>query len=233
MGGRLIGNTSKEFDAVFKFTQQWEGGGKLHKVSGDPGGWTKYGVSLRFLEDLPLSDADFNEDGVITWLDIKALSEQESKVLFKKYFWDKAACSLMQADVAAVVFDSAVNCGRGRTVKWLQSYLRVGVDGVVGPITRAAITKQVSGFNSRAIEYILAARDEHYMRLGRKDRYAKFLDGWLARGDDLERLALDNHFSRATGHAPPEVSKKEDKVMLSDIVCPHCGGGLKITVGKN
>ena len=33
---------------IFPIVMIWEGGGKLHKVSGDNGGWTKFGVAFNY-----------------------------------------------------------------------------------------------------------------------------------------------------------------------------------------
>ena len=35
----------KEFEKMYKKTLKWEGGGKLHNIKGDTGGWTIWGIA--------------------------------------------------------------------------------------------------------------------------------------------------------------------------------------------
>ena len=183
------------FELAYRFTQRWEGGGKYHEVEGDPGGPTNYGVSYRFLKDLPLKLSDINEDGRITWKDVSDLTETHAQSIFKLYFWDNLSLSQIQAPPLSVtLFDTAVNCGRTRTVKWLQRLIGNGlsVDGDMGPMTVKAARSlcRLGTVPSRLLRIsLLQTRRLHYHELTyASEDMRKFLKGWINRVDDLEEF---------------------------------------------
>lgn len=171
------------FDQAHAFTQQWEGGSKLTMDPDDPGGATKYGISYRFLKDLPLSDADLNLDGEITWQDVAALDEEHARGIYRAYFWNRLRLDFMPPALAMVLYDTAVNCGRTRAAIWLQTALGVRVDGIVGPKTVAAVQAADS---RELIGAVLLSRVKHYCHLAIKQEWGeKYIDGWLNRSADL------------------------------------------------
>lgn len=204
---------------VWAFLQRWEGGGQFHKVAGDPGGATKWGISFRFIRNLPVKDADANKDGVVNWRDVFDLDEEKARTLYSRYFWEPLRCHELPPALAFALFDTAVNCGRTRTVRWLQSCAGAGVDGVFGPKTLAAVRLNRPAILSSCT---LSKRDDHYAGLvaGDPDRFGKFLAGWQNRVNalraEIQRMAatLDTPKSEAQG---------------ATVACPHCGGALAIT----
>ena len=74
-------------------------------------------------------------------LDIKSLSLDDCKDIYKRDYWTKAGCDLLDPGLALIVFDAAVNNGVGAAVRWLQAAVGVTADGVIGPNTRAAIER--------------------------------------------------------------------------------------------
>ncbi|MEG2172314.1 MAG: glycosyl hydrolase 108 family protein, partial [Desulfovibrionaceae bacterium] len=121
------------FACAHKFTAQWEGGLSDHPA--DPGGITKYGVSLRWLRELAqeecrklarscdgsnafdrkhahsLAGIDFDNDGDIDADDIRACTKAQAAQLFKKHFWDATKCAKLPIPLAIVLYDGAVNMG--------------------------------------------------------------------------------------------------------------------------
>ncbi len=192
-GGGCAGLGDHLFECAYAFTQQWEGGARFHVVDGDPGGATKYGVSLRFLKGLPLREADFTGDGVVTWHDVQALKATTAKAIFRRYFWDAMHCDSMTARVAVTMFDSGVNLGRRRAVRFLQIALgdayKGRVDGLVGVQTLGA----VQCFNDLWLaRQVLNLRNDYYRRLAEKRTWArKFERGWLNRTADLRRFVRE------------------------------------------
>jgi lysozyme family protein len=89
----------------------------------DPGGETNWGISKR---SYPL-------------LDIKALTQADAKVIYKRDYWDRAQCDRLPQGVAFEVFDAAVNSGIGQAIRFLQRAAGVADDGQVGPMTLAAV----------------------------------------------------------------------------------------------
>lgn len=93
--------------------------------SRDPGGETKFGISKR----------------AYPHLDIKALMLQDAKAIYKRDYWDRACCDALPPGVAFDVFDAAVNSGIGQSIRFLQRAVGVADDGVVGPVTLAAVRR--------------------------------------------------------------------------------------------
>ena len=126
-----------------------------------------YGVSLMFLKGLDLWEGDIDGDGDIDRDDVLAVTKDTARDIFKRHFWDRPRAGEMPPLVAVCFYDFAVNAGDPRAARMLQGLLRVGVDGIVGRSTVAAVAK--------------------------KPKSAAFLRGWLNRTSDcralVERLA--------------------------------------------
>lgn len=91
----------------------------------DPGGETKFGISKRGYPSL----------------DIKGLTLAEAKAIYKRDYWNRAHCDELPNGVAFDVFDGAVNSGPGQAIRWLQRAAGVADDGMVGPLTLAAVKR--------------------------------------------------------------------------------------------
>ena len=189
---------SSTFDLAYSFTQKWEGGSKFTMDSNDPGGATKFGISFRFIRNLGIYDSDINKDGVITWQDVYSLTEEKAKALFKKYFWDSSYLQFFPNTLAVVMFDTSVNIGRSRTIKFLQKTLgpKLVQDGIIGPVTLQAVhdaTKGVMCFRTSLLtSVILDQRDLYYNNLNNVTNWAKeYYEGWLNRTEDLRNFIKD------------------------------------------
>lgn len=180
------------FERALRFTLAWEGDKKFTQDPNDPGGATKYGVSLRFLKDLPLKEADLDGDGVITWKDVAALDEETASRIYRGYFWDRLNCDKLPEALAMVLFDTAVNCGRSRAVKWLQYGLGVKMDGIAGSRTVEAAERLNGVYQSTSdatrvlARLVITCRRVHYWMLTEQKWAKKYIKGWLARVDALE-----------------------------------------------
>ena len=122
------------FDRAFDFTLRWEGGAFTNDPA-DPGGATRYGVSYRFLKDLPMRYADTDGDGVKTWRDVLYLDFEDARQIYHDFFWTPLLCDVLPEKIAFVMFDTAVNCGKSRSIKWLQQLVGARRDGYMGPKT--------------------------------------------------------------------------------------------------
>jgi lysozyme family protein len=150
-------NFDKYIDKVLKH----EGG-----YSNDPtdrGGETKYGISKRAYPSL----------------DIKSLTKDRAKEIYKRDYWDKNKCHLLPEGVDYVHFDTAINMGGGRASKLLQEAAGVKVDGIVGPMTIAA-AQEINP------ERYLLLRLNYYCQIVRKrNSQAKYIGGWSNRIMDI------------------------------------------------
>jgi len=184
-------NDRNSFDRALDFTLKWEGNAALSNDPDDPGGSTRYGISYRFLKNLPFRDADINADGVINWKDIKDLTLTKARSLYERYFWRRLMCDLIPDRLAITLFDTAVNVGRSRTAKWLQRLVSAKRDGYVGPKTLQAGAEV--GWRRLPTEKLICnalldRRRLHYYMLANEHEWAeKFINGWTNRINDLER----------------------------------------------
>ena len=111
------------FDQCFDKLISHEGG--YVNDSRDPGGETKFGISKRAYPQV----------------DIKNLTLDAAKAIYKRDYWDRAQCDKLPPSVAYVLFDAAVNSGIGQAIRFLQRAVNVADDGVIGPMTIAAVTR--------------------------------------------------------------------------------------------
>lgn len=91
----------------------------------DPGGETKYGISKRSYPDV----------------DIANLTLDQAKAIYLRDFWQRARCDELPPAIAFLVFDCAVNSGIGQSIRFLQRAIGVADDGVMGPMTLAAVNR--------------------------------------------------------------------------------------------
>ena len=146
---------SDNFTLALTFSLRWEGGDKYTNDPVDPGGETKYGISKRAYPDV----------------DIKSLTLEEATLLYKKDYWDKAGCESMEKQLAIVVFDSAVNCGVGRTRSWL-----------------AELNEKKDLEEARKSRWFIQRRIQYYLDLvKKKPALNKYIKGWLNRTNDLSK----------------------------------------------
>ena len=109
-----------DFDRAFDRLMGHEGGYVAHLA--DPGGETQWGISKRTYPDV----------------DIKALTREAAKAIYRSDFWDRIHADKLDDGVAFQVFDFAVNSGIETAVRKLQAALGVADDGYWGPISQAA-----------------------------------------------------------------------------------------------
>lgn len=101
----------------------------------DPGNWTggQVGIGLCAGTKYGISAAAYPK------LNIRALEEDDAKVLYRRDYWAPIIGDMLPAPLALLVFDAGVNNGVHRALIWLQQALGVPEDGIVGPATLAAI----------------------------------------------------------------------------------------------
>lgn len=109
----------------------------------DPGGETKFGISKR---SYPTED-------------IKGLSLERAKSIYRRDFWQAAGCEAVPEAVRFDLFDAAVNSGVKQAVKFLQLAAHIPADGVFGAQTRLAVNsldglRLVARFNGHRLDYM-------------------------------------------------------------------------------
>lgn len=167
----------REFNDYFKIILEHEGGFVNHPA--DPGGATKYGVSLLFLKDTALIDGDIDRDGDIDQDDIIALTIEDSERIYKKFFWDRLHLEGLDLELLKLhLFDHGVNAGTRTAVKLLQKVLGIEDDGSLGPTT----TRIANRYIGDLVEKYKTARQNYYLLLIDKNpKLEVFKKGWLNR----------------------------------------------------
>lgn len=153
----------------------------------DRGGATKFGISLRFLKQLPGSQGDLNRDGVVDAADVRFVTVDKAREIYLTEFWEPCRCGALPPPLDAVVFCAAVNHGE-RVAKWLlQTALGVKPDGLIGRLTLLAAQ---SAKPDDLIPDLLARRTMFYADIVASDTsQAKFERGWYRRLFRLQQAA--------------------------------------------
>ena len=160
---------SKEvFKEFFKHTLRWEGGGKLHNIKGDSGGWTIWGIAYNKNKHLFNSLEEF-----------KKLSYEEAyHIAYNKYYLPIQTDKLPY-NCQLLYFDMAYNMGNSRAIKIVQKCLGLKQDGVIGKITKSKL-------HLVDVECLYVQRNEWYKLLKNKTSWAnKFYKGWMNRSKDI------------------------------------------------
>ena len=98
-----------EFDPAVAIVLEHEGGfvNDVH----DPGGATKYGISLRFLKRLGIQ-VDYDRDGDVDEKDVRAMPRQDAINFYSALFWEPGGFgTIRDQQCATKLFDVAVNVG--------------------------------------------------------------------------------------------------------------------------
>jgi lysozyme family protein len=161
----------------------------------DPGGATKYGVSLRYLKTLGHDIADIDHDGDVDVDDVKNMTVQQAMDIYHTEWWNRNHYSdLSFQPVATKVFDMAVNMGSKQAHKIVQRVFNnwpyqnapllrhpLVVDGILGPasidsVNRVNGAQFLDGLREACRLFYLSLVDEH-------PKLTEFLTGWMRRAD--------------------------------------------------
>jgi len=169
------------FNRAWQFLQVWEGDG-VSEHPADPGGITKYGISLRWYRKAVdrIADADT----------IRNLKEEEVKKLVKLRWWNiRPYALLVDQNVANRTFSFCYNMGPRNGTRILQRAINrsdqlgvvVKVDGLLGNRTVAAAN---SIFPELLLNNIREEAKQYYARLVvRRPKLVVFHNGWQRRAE--------------------------------------------------
>lgn len=165
----------------------------------DPGGATKYGVTLGTLRRLGL---DLTGDGAVTAADVQRLRRAQAVEIFLRDYYAGPGIDRLPAMLRPSVFDMYVNSGAS-AVKILQRLLTqlgwpLADDGVIGPKTEAAAAAAAAQLPDGLADAYAMARRGYYYALGdarpASRKYCRRRDGgkggWITRAEAFLSPAL-------------------------------------------
>jgi lysozyme family protein len=117
--------------------------GRYVNDKNDPGGETNWGISKRSYPHL----------------NIKTLTREQAKKIYKQDFWDRIQADTLPDGVAFQLFDFAANSSIETAVRYLQRSVGVADDGVWGPVSRAAAkaateTDMIMRLNAERLDFM-------------------------------------------------------------------------------
>ena len=119
----------ENFEAALAAVLHHEGGFVNHPS--DPGGMTNLGCTKKVWEEWVGHPVDERT--------MRALTPGDVAPLYKKKYWDAVRGDELPDGVDYIVFDTAINSGPGRAIKFLQGCVGADMDGALGPKTMAAV----------------------------------------------------------------------------------------------
>lgn len=119
------------FAAAVAFVLQQEGS-QVTESPGDPGGLTKYGISLANHPDLTADQ-------------IRNMTPEQARQIYLARYWTPVQGDAWPDKLQLPLLDATVLQGPVTAVKFMQSALYVAVDGKVGPATLGAARNATAG----------------------------------------------------------------------------------------
>ena len=180
----------------------------------DPGGATNFGVTIGTMQSLGM---DLNRDGRIDAADVRALTRAQAEQIFVEHYFSKPRLAELPEPLQASVFDMYVNAG-GNAVKILQRLVsrmgfRTADDGVVGPMTIAAVADAAEAAPDHLVDaYGIARRNYYYALADQRPASRKYArskaggkGGWITRAEEFMapryRLSEAEHRQRTSAWA--------------------------------
>lgn len=154
----------------------------------DPGGPTKYGVTIGTLRDIR---------GYASIADVQALTVADAIEIYQRYYFVQPKIELLPTPLHPTVYDMNVNAG-GNSIKILQRLLHefgeiVSVDGALGPQSLAATTRAYDNAGQYLVDAYGIARRNYYFRIAdnrvASRKYARTRTGgkggWIKRAEEF------------------------------------------------
>jgi uncharacterized protein (TIGR02594 family) len=186
----------------------------------DPGGPTNLGITLevyaRWKGVAP--DARSREE---LKAELKRLPTATAGAIYRARYWAPAKCDALPPALALFHFDAAVNHGVVGAIRLLQQAVSTDIDGEIGPLTLAAVTR------TPLAEVLEAYADVRRRRYRALPHFWRFGRGWLARVD--KTLARAMQLINAPLTFPPQQEGASD---MAETTNPETGKwwGQSVTI---
>lgn len=114
-----------DFAQCFRQLLSFEG--DYAHMAADPGGKTRFGIT-----EAVAREAGYRGE-------MQALPLVLAEQIYRERYWNALRAEELPAALRLCMFDAAVASGVKQAVVWLQRALKVSPDGVLGPLTLAAV----------------------------------------------------------------------------------------------
>lgn len=176
-----------------------EGGAQYTNNPHDPGGPTKYGITL--------ADYRLHINSKGTAKDVRELSEEQALGIYKSEYWDKVRGDELPLGLDYTLFDYGVNSGVGRAILVLHRQL-----GTTGRGVQDSDLKLIQA--QAPSELIIKINDERLRFLKGLKTWKYFGRGWARRVASVKAISL-------TMNNPSRAATNGDNLML----IPRVGRG--------
>jgi lysozyme family protein len=165
------------FEECLKFICESEGGYVNDPL--DRGGATNYGITERVYHD-------WLEKRDLPIQSVTELTPREMAQIYYDLYWIED----LPYGLDLAVFDSAVQHGKSRAVKWLQGIVGVATDGILGEDTMYHINDYILRESlAQLIKVYLDRRKQFYMAIIVSDpKQSRFKRGWDNRMTHLQEV---------------------------------------------
>jgi len=179
-----ISSQDERFKLAMVTVLRHEGG--LSDNKSDPGGITKYGISLRYLKS---ANMDIDGDGDVDQDDIIHLTQTEAdNIYYKEWFKKYRYGDIKDQAVMTDILDFSINAGAKQCHKVVQrainsiSSKQIKVDGVLGEESMSLI----NSLNSQKLHLAINYQQKDFYRsiVKRNPSLSIFLKGWEKRADE-------------------------------------------------
>ena len=142
----------------------------------DPGGCTNFGITRATLERW--------RGRPTNCVEVRAMSALEARQIYRARYWNGIRGDDLPAGVDLMVFDAAVNSGPANSARWLQRAIGAEMDGAIGPVTLAGVSRS---YAPALIEILYNTRMAF---LRGRDTWPDFGRGWTNRVNAVRATAL-------------------------------------------
>jgi lysozyme family protein len=180
---------ASDYDESLRDVLRSEGG--YSNDAGDPGGPTKYGITI--------FDARMYWKPHATAADVRAMPLSVAKDIYAKKYWAKMRCDELPAGIDYAVFDYGVNSGVGRAAAVLRNVVRLPRGTAIDDTVISALAR----FNTVGV--INDICDERIAFLRRLRTWSIFGRGWARRVAEVRAASIAMEHKAASRPQPPDV----------------------------
>lgn len=163
------------YPKALAYVLRWEGGYTNHPR--DPGGPTKYGITIHDVRLYVKRNANVN--------DVRNLSLSQAKHIYKTKYWNKVSGDQLPAGLDYAVFDYGVNSGIGRSNRILRRLVGLPTNSI--KIDQSVIDAVNKRDPAKLINALVNEREAFLRRLR---TFPTFGRGWMRRTRGVRREAL-------------------------------------------